>query len=382
MSTIATTGRSFRDWLTRRRVELRLTFRVTTSAVLALAASHLLNLPVALWTVLTAVILTQLSVGRSLKATTDYLTGTLGGAIYAGAVGALIPQTGEISLLVGLAIAVAPAVLLAAIKPRFSAAPFTAVMVFLAPTLLHTGPVVSAFERVVEVAVGGIVGLVVSVVVLPARAHDLAMAAAAQMLDLMATFVPELFAKFTEHRNEAPLQHVQSSIGEAFSRLDTVALEARHERMTRLAAEPDQAPLLRTLLRLRHDLVMIGRAAVTPLPVPVQARLEPWLARIGTTAAAFLRACAAALLARAHPPSIDEVTTALDGYAGAINALRREGLTRGLPDDAVEQVFALGFALDQMHMNLKDLSRCVVELTSSGDAAIAGVSANSSCSRR
>ena len=80
---------------------------------------------------LTAVILTQLSVGRSLKATTDYLTGTLGGAIYAGAVGAIIPQADEASLLVGLALAVAPAVLIAAINPRFSAAPFTAVMVFL-----------------------------------------------------------------------------------------------------------------------------------------------------------------------------------------------------------------------------------------------------------
>ena len=87
-------------------------------------------------------------------------------------------------------------------------------------------------------------------------------------------------------------------------------------------------------------------------------------------------------MARTHPTSVDEVTTALDGYAGAINALRREGLTRGLPDDAVEQVFALGFALDQMHMNLKDLSRCVVELSSSGDAAIADMSANSGRSQR
>ncbi len=37
-----------------------------------------------LWAVLTAVILTQMSVGRSVKATIDYSFGMLGGAIYAG----------------------------------------------------------------------------------------------------------------------------------------------------------------------------------------------------------------------------------------------------------------------------------------------------------
>ena len=47
--------------------------------------------PLVLWSVLTAVIVTQSSVGRSVKATIDYLVGTLGGAIYAGAVAALIP---------------------------------------------------------------------------------------------------------------------------------------------------------------------------------------------------------------------------------------------------------------------------------------------------
>jgi uncharacterized membrane protein YccC len=302
MNRIAATGKSFRTWLANHRVELRLCFRVTISAVLSLAASHLLNLPVALWAVLTAVVLTQLSVGRSLKATTDYLIGTLGGAIYAGAVGAIFPYADEVSLLAGLAIAVAPTVLLAGINPRFSAAPFTAVMVFLAPTIIHAGPIASAVERLIEVAVGGVIGLLVSLVVFPARAHDLAIEAAAQMLDLMARFAPELCAKFTRYRNETSLSHVQNSIGEAFVRLDAIALEARHERMTRLAAEPDQGPLLRTLLRLRHDLVMIGRAAIVPLPEAVQARLGPRLARVGETAAHYLHGCAAALLAREGPP--------------------------------------------------------------------------------
>src|SRR6516165_5873157 len=159
-----------RHWPAQHRAQVRLCLRVTASAVFALAVAQLLGLPFPLWTVLTAVLLTQISVGRSLKATLDYLASTLGGAIYAGAVGALVPHANEIALLGALALAVAPAVLVAAASPRFSATPFSAVMVFFGPTITHAGPIASAVERVIEVAVGAVIGLVVSVIVLPGRA--------------------------------------------------------------------------------------------------------------------------------------------------------------------------------------------------------------------
>src|SRR5262245_3604261 len=43
-----------------------------------------------LWVVLTATMVTQLSVGGSLRAGLEYVLGTLGGALYAGIVGVLI----------------------------------------------------------------------------------------------------------------------------------------------------------------------------------------------------------------------------------------------------------------------------------------------------
>ena len=48
-------------------------------------------------------------------------------------------------------------------------------------------------------------------------------------------------------------------------------------------------------------------------------------------------------------------------FAAEMAALRGEGLTRTLPLECVERIFALGFALDQMHRNLNDLARCVAE---------------------
>src|SRR4029450_10423285 len=171
MSRLATSWNRLRTWSASHGAELRLCVRSTTAAVVTLAASQVLHLPIALWAVLTAVILTQISVGRSFKAPIDYLARTLGGAGSARAIGARVAHDNQFAVFAALAIALAPAVLLAALNPRFSAAPFTAVMVFFGPTITHTGPIAAAFERVIEVAVGCVVGLVVSLLVLP-LAHD------------------------------------------------------------------------------------------------------------------------------------------------------------------------------------------------------------------
>ena len=65
MSRLATDWSELRAWSASHDAELRLCLRSTTAGVLTLAAAQLLNLPIALWAVLTAVILTQISVGCS-----------------------------------------------------------------------------------------------------------------------------------------------------------------------------------------------------------------------------------------------------------------------------------------------------------------------------
>jgi hypothetical protein len=55
---------------------------------------------------------------------------------------------------------------------------------------------------------------------------------------------------------------------------------------------------------------------------------------------------------------IGPVDVALQDYAAEVAALRSDGLIRGLPVDATERFFALGFSLEQMRQNLNDLSRC------------------------
>src|ERR1700690_3191745 len=104
-------------WLVSRKVELGLGVRVTVAAMSALVIALACGLKLPLWAVLTSLIVTQMSVGRSLKATRDYLIGTIGGAIYGAAVAILIPHNGEGALLAVLVLAVAPLAFIAAINP-------------------------------------------------------------------------------------------------------------------------------------------------------------------------------------------------------------------------------------------------------------------------
>ena len=89
-------------WLRLHKARLGLLFRVTASALLSFELAHWLGFLTPLWAVLTAIIVTQLNVGRSLKASLDYLGGTIGGAIYGAAIGVLVGGGAKSRFLQGL----------------------------------------------------------------------------------------------------------------------------------------------------------------------------------------------------------------------------------------------------------------------------------------
>ncbi|MGP9814403.1 FUSC family protein [Rhodopseudomonas sp. NSM] len=352
-----------------RRPQWGLALRVTLGALLALAAAQALHLRLPLWAVLTAIIVTQLSVGRSVRIAFDYLVGTIGGAIYGGAITILVPHHSELALLGVLALAVAPLALLAAVKPNLNVATVTAIIVLLVPTMTPVAPLDSAIDRVLEVAVGSLSGLLVSFLVLPSRAQSQALAAAARALDLMAVALGELLAGLTRGLDNDALHRLQDGIGAALVTLNEIGGEAEHERATGLSSGPDIAPLIRTLLRLRHDLVMVGRAVAAPLPGALQDRLGPSLDAFRAAATLHLATSAAALRDRGPPPPLRAVIAALDAYAAEIGEVRRDGLTRDFSGEQAERFFALGFALEQLSQNFRDLEMRVTEWAMPGTAA-------------
>jgi uncharacterized membrane protein YccC len=341
-------------------------FRLTAAALVALWLAYRLEVTLPLWSALTALVVTQISVGRSLRATFDYFAATIGGVLWGGLAAVLVPHSTAGALLFVLALAIAPLAFIAALYPRLSAGPVTAAIVVLVPQLLHTSPVNSALDRVIEVAIGGVTGLFISFVLMPWSAFRHTREIAANTIELMANAVLGLIAGFDRGLDEAEAHRIQDGIGQQLSELSLIAAEAEHERPLRLSGDPLTGPLLRTSLRLRHDLVMIGRAARWPLPAVLQAALQPALAAIGKETKLYLQACAAALISKRQAPSPASLDMALTRFTAGLEALRRGGELREMPIEAIEPLFATGFALEQMHRNLQDLARCVDEWAARG----------------
>lgn len=337
-------------------MQLALTLRMTVAAVAGLGLAQALNLPLPLWTVLTALIVTQMSIGRSLKTSIDYLIGTVGGTIYGAALALLIPHETEAALLVVLVLAVAPLALLAALKRNLSAVPVSSIIVVLMPAITHAGPLESAINRVLEVGLGVVVGLVVAFLVMPAGGHRLARQEAARTLDLLAQALGRVLAGPLGTADIEALRRIYDRIGQSLVEFTANAAEGERERTARLSAEPDTQPLRRTLLRLRHDVVTVGRIARgDPLPEPVQSRMVPRLAAVGRAGSDYLQASGAALAARRPPPSQGALEEAFVAALAETTALRREGFTRELTDEAAGRFFALAFALEEMRRTFRDL---------------------------
>lgn len=346
-----------------RRVDYGLALRVTAAAVLSLAIAEWLQLNLPLWAVLTSIMVSQVSLGGSLKATLDYFIGTLGGVVYAGLIAVFVPHPNALSLLGVLALAIAPLALLAAVRPSLRPAPLTAAILILVPEMTHTSPLTSIVDRILEVGLGGIVGVLVSSLLMPSSAFRLTREAAAQTLDRMADALDALFAGLAKGLDADAVHGIQDGLGRSLTQLSAVAAEAEQERSAQLATAPGTGPLLRTLLRLRHDLVMLGRAGSLPLPANLADPLRIPLEEVRSAAITYLLASADALRAEGTPTSIEAVTGALAGYSSVIGRLRQDGQTRGLPGDVTERFFALGFALEQLGQNCRDLERCVAEWT-------------------
>src|SRR5260370_11057350 len=153
-----------------RKAQLALAVRVTVAAFGALAIALALNLMLPLWAVLTSLIVTQMSVGQSLKATRDYMFGTVGGAIYGGALAVLIPHSGEGALLALLVLAGAPLAFIAPINPSLNATTLTPVIMLLVPPITHANPLDSAIDHVLLAIVRAVTALLPSFLALPPRA--------------------------------------------------------------------------------------------------------------------------------------------------------------------------------------------------------------------
>jgi uncharacterized membrane protein YccC len=159
-----------------------------------------------------------------------------------------------------LLLAVAPVALLAAIRPSFRIAPVTAAIV-LFTTRSNASPITSAMDRVVEIALGTIIGIIVSILVLPSRAQRICFERSAEILKRLAQ-VLVLHLQPPDAAKPDEIERLNERVRAELAKVEAAAEEARREHLIRVAEGPVPERLVRTLRRLRSDVTFVGRATL------------------------------------------------------------------------------------------------------------------------
>ncbi len=353
-----------------RQAELKHAVRVSAAVGAAFAVSALLHLPQGYWTVFTAVIVVQTSIGATLTAGMERLLGTLvGGAV--GVAGAYLRAKTVLEEGLVLSGAVALLAFAQAVRPNLRVAPITAAIVLVGGSSTHMDPLIAATWRVIEILIGSVIGLAATVLIFPARARRAVAERTARTMGLVAELL-QLFARQLQGEDirEALHQSHQAS-RRAMALVEQAAGEAARESQSGLSGTAAPEGMVRSLLRVRSDAVMVGRALGQPMPDAVREVLEPSAVELLAAMAAALRDGARALRAGAAPdPS--PLVQPLAAFEEAVERVRQARLTAELGFDAAARVFGLVFALESLLHHLRELDERIGEVAHKTEPVQAG----------
>lgn len=346
--------------LARYRPELVHGTRMTVAGLAAYLLVHLLGLSEGLWAAITAIIVTQSSIGGSLKVAFEQLAGSLSGAVYATLIVLAIRPDDQLSSVLALVAALAPLSMLAAGSPGFRVAPITGAIILLGGAGPGVGPVGFAAHRVLEVSLGSGVGVTVSLLVAPAQASRAVLEAATRLAGLLADQLESLAVGRRSARTDlvAPAGRIRNDL----IRLEMLVEDAAHERRSLLSGLPDLMPLLRTMRRLRQDVSILRRAAQATGDDRIDRQLAgAWSGAIKAGAAA-LRRTGRLLRQRDAATDTNELAQAVRAYRAALEEMRRAGETESLSTAALERLFWVGFALDLFRRDMDELAQRAQEI--------------------
>lgn len=337
---------------------LRQTVRVIVATASAFAAYKTLGLHEGYWAVFTVLIVMQASIGGTLGAATDRLLGTLLGAVLGG-MGAALRRTDTLELGLVLITVTGIAALIASIRPRLRIAPVTAaIMLLSAPP----GASVQLFvrDRIIEIGLGGAIGVLAAMLILPARSHGVVIARSGAVLGHIERMLRAQADALTAGL-ALPSSPDHAALRQALAAVELAMKDADRERAARLADHGIPAAVPRTLWRIRNDLVLSGRALDEPLPpVAISALAQPSAAMLAAHAALAAR-CSAALRTRGRVDRGD-VEACYRRFGTALDLFRRSDGAATLDFDASGRVFGLAFAAGRLHRDLMDLASRVDEI--------------------
>ena len=241
-------------------VDMRFAIRVATAAGAAFVIATLLQLPQGYWSVITALIVVQANLGGTVAAAQERAVGTVVGSVVGGVAAFLHPHT-LLGTSVTLTVTVAALAFAAAGRPMLRIAPITAAILLVA-TASNGNTLDTAFDRIFEVLVGCVIGVITTLVVFPTTIdRDLAREARAIAGDIAKVL------RGAPGRQPAPeamraLLGAQEAIRRKLAAFEKAVADAKRAPGGRDAAEAGAA-LARALWRVRNDAVAVGRTLAT-----------------------------------------------------------------------------------------------------------------------
>ena len=348
----------------RHPAEIRHAARVAAAVGAAFAIGAIFRPPQAYWIVFTAIIVVQTSVGGTITASFERLLGTIVGALIGVSAAYLRAKT---ELQVGLVISAAAALaaFAAAVRPSLRVAPITTAIVLMGGASTHMGPITAASWRVLEIGLGGVVGVLATLLVFPARARRVVRHRACEILRQLADLAALYAARFDAGALDLEARPSHQAIRKSLALADQALAEAERETLWGRRSDTPEG-LVRSLRRIANDAVMIGRALARPLPRASGERVGPVAVSLLEAIATRLRNSAGALdSSQATPP--DSLDQARAAFEAAVQHTRDDRLTAEISFDAASRVFGLVFALESLLANLSDLAGRIAEVA--GQAA-------------
>ena len=254
----------------RRAAELRAALQMAAGAGAALFLATALNLAHPYWSVISAIVVIQASVGGGvLTVARDRALGTITGAVVGAAVAFLRPEG-----LGGLALAIAAATgglaFFGAGRPWLKVAPVTAAIV-VAGAVGPDGPASLALDRVVEILVGSGVGMAAILTLFPRHAHQAFRLQARDAAGEAAALLALVLKGDPAFGGEISVRHTDLK-----RRLDTLGQAAKNviDLPGAQKETADRAALVRAFWRVRSDIVILGRGFQSE--GGADGRLGPW----------------------------------------------------------------------------------------------------------
>jgi len=241
-------------------------------------------------------------------------------------------------------------------QPRLRGAGLTVAIVLL--TRAPEVPVGTfVVDRILEITLGGVIGVLASRLVLPAQSGNVMIDRFRAVLGVMADMLCQQ-ADALEKGEVVFSVDASIALRQSLVAAESLLVEARRERTLLLARHEVSEAIPRTLWRIRNGVVHIGRLLEVPLPAAM-------VALIGAPAAGMLReeahgleACIAAL---GQGGAISVEHSQAEGFEAAFAALEHTGATTGVAFEEMGRLFGLAFALRKIRQDIDDLAERISE---------------------